>query len=87
MIVRDENIIHYNLARNRSSERKLTLDFGCTEPVHAFLKDKTADDTVTVFRPDHKHVGNGSVRNPHFGTGQSVATRDRLGTSSQVTRI
>ena len=62
-------------------KRKLAADLRRRQALHALLKDEAADLVVMRgrFRPNHKHVGDRGVGNPHLAAGDPIAVGNLLG--------
>ena len=85
---RHKHAIHDDFASDAGAQAHLAFDLGRAQALHAFFQHEAtdaflaADLAVRVFKlgPDHEHVGNRAVGDPHLGTVHDEAAIDRLGT-------
>ena len=71
---RNEHIVHHDFTGDGGTQANLALDRRRAQTFPAFLQNEATDDVVVGFCPDHKHVSNGAVGDPHLGALEQVAT-------------
>jgi len=71
-----EHVVHHDLAGDRGAQPNLAVDGRCGQALPALFQDETADLAGIVLGPDHEHIGDGAVGDPHLGAGQAIAAID-----------
>ena len=89
--LRHHHAVHHDLAGDGGAQAKACRRSSApTGPSCAFLEDEAADLVVVRgrLRPDHEHVGDRRVGDPHLAAGQPVAVRtpSRRGSSCRRDR-
>ncbi|MNR21759.1 hypothetical protein D3C85_1386780 [compost metagenome] len=76
VFLRAEHVVHDDFASDRRTQADLAMNRRSTQAFPAFFQNETANLTGIVFSPNHKHVGDRAVGDPHLGTGQAVPAVD-----------
>ncbi|NRP42844.1 hypothetical protein XMM3392_003255 [Aliiroseovarius sp. xm-m-339-2] len=75
------HILHHDLAGDRRAQGQLAFDLRRAQPLGAFVQHKALDLAIMGIRfgPDHKHIRDRRVRDPHFRAVQNIAAIDLFG--------
>ena len=84
---RAKHFIHHNFAGDTGTQANLAVNGGSAQAFPAFLQHKAANGAAVVLGPDHKHIGNRAVGNPHFGAAQGVASGYFLGAGDHAAGV
>src|SRR5205085_5942273 len=74
---RHESTIEHDFAGDGGAQGELAFDGVGGKPLRATFYEKAADLAVKL-RPDQGEVGDGRIRYPHLGAGETVAVGDLL---------
>ncbi|NRP42849.1 hypothetical protein XMM3392_003260 [Aliiroseovarius sp. xm-m-339-2] len=83
------DIVHHDLAGDRRAQRLLAFDLRSRQPLGAFVQHKALDLAImgVRFGPDHKHIRDRRVRDPHFRPVQNIAAVNLFGSGFHRTGI
>ena len=84
---RAEHVVHDDFAGDRGAQADLAVNGRGGQTFPTFLQNEAADLAGVILGPDHEHVGNRAVGDPHFGAGQAIAALDLLGAGDHRARI
>ena len=88
----DKHAIHDDFASDGSTQTDLAVNRGCAQTRHAFFQHKAAyrtDSTsfADLFGPDHEHVCNRRIGDPHFVAAEFVAAFDLVRATGHAGRV
>ena len=82
-----KHFIHDDFACNGRTQAHLAMNRWRRQPFPTFFKHKAANFARVVFCPNHEHIGNRAIGNPHFRARNAVATLDFFRTGNHTARV
>ena len=73
---RAEHVVHDDFTGDRRTQANLAVNRRGAQALPAFFQDKAANLARVILGPDHKHIGDRAVGDPHLRAGQAVAAVD-----------
>jgi len=87
VLLRHKYVVHDDFAGNGRTQADLAVNRRRSQTLPAFFQNKATNVTLIVLRPDHKHIGDGAVGDPHFAARQAVAAIHRPRTGNHRARV
>ena len=92
VVFRHEHVVHHDFARDGRAQTHFAVDGRCAQTGHAFVQDEATDGThrarcAHLFGPNHKHIGDGRIGDPHFVAAQLVAALHFVGAAGHAGRV
>src|SRR5690606_11023770 len=84
---RAEDDVHDDFTGDRGAQTDLAVDGRGGQAFPAFFQNEAADFAGVILGPDHEHVGDRAVGDPHLGAGQAVAAFDLAGAGDHRARV
>ena len=84
---RHKDAVHHDLASDRGPQPYLAVNGRGTQALPALLQNKAANCAVIVLGPDHEHVSDWAVSDPHLAAGQAVTAVHLAGAGRHVAGI
>ena len=84
---RHEDLVHDDFAGDAGAQADLAVHGRGGEALPALFQDEAADLAAVVLGPDHEHVGDRRVGDPHLGAGQAVAAVDLAGAGDHAAGV
>ena len=87
-----KHAVHDDFTGDGCTQTHFAVDGGGAQTLHAFFQHKATDGAdraglAHLFGPDHKHVRDGRVGDPHFVALELVAALDLLRTAGHAGRV
>jgi hypothetical protein len=74
-----EHLVHHDLAGDAGAQADLSVDRRSRQTFRALVEDEAADLAFVVLGPDHEHIGDRAVGDPHLRAAELVAACDLPG--------
>jgi hypothetical protein len=67
VVVRHEHLVHDDLTGDRGAQPHLAVDRRGGEALHAFFEQEATNGAFLILGPDHHHIGDRRIGDPHLG--------------------